>query len=206
MKVREVGRRTLNKDGMTQRMVRIDRTLMHEFIISRDTNQTILGADLLRILNAVIDLKEYPLNTEFGSVLIVRQPSKRTYGSIASEICSSVNPVFLPTMQKLAELFATDKDLRGFCDWVEHEIPTKPGSFRPYGPRRISVYLEDKVKQQVNNMLEEGVIEEAWSSYNSPVLFVRKPNGKLRFYVDFRRENGITIHKPMPVSSVADIR
>ncbi|THD26850.1 hypothetical protein D915_002419 [Fasciola hepatica] len=146
-------------------MVRInDKTLIHAFIMSHDTNETILGADLLRTLNAMIDLKRYRLNTKFGSIPIVRQPSKQTCGFITNQICSSVDLAFQPTIQEFSELFTTDEDPHGFCDWVEHEIPTKPEAFRPYGPRRIPVHLEDEVKLRVNNMLEEGVIEEARST------------------------------------------
>ena len=49
------------------------------------------------------------------------------------------------------------------------------------------------------------IIEEACSQYNLPIVMVKKPNGKYRFCVDFRRLNGITVNKVTPVPTVAEI-
>ncbi|KAA3673036.1 uncharacterized protein DEA37_0006413 [Paragonimus westermani] len=52
---------------------------------------------------------------------------------------------------------------------------------------------------------QRDVIEEANSPYNSPVLLVKKSNGKYRFCVDFRRLNEVTQNTVVPIPSVADI-
>jgi Reverse transcriptase (RNA-dependent DNA polymerase) len=39
---------------------------------------------------------------------------------------------------------------------------------------------------------EKGFIVASAAGIASPVLFVRKPNGGLRFYVDYRKLNGLT--------------
>ncbi|KAH9579516.1 sorting and assembly machinery component 50 [Schistosoma haematobium] len=67
--------------------------------------------------------------------------------------------------------------------------------------RRVPVHLEAEVNRQVHEMLDEGIIEEA---DNSPVLLVKKPNGKYRFCVDFRELNNITELKPCAMPTVVE--
>jgi len=41
------------------------------------------------------------------------------------------------------------------------------------------------VKQYLINNLHKGFIMPSQAPFVAPVLFVRKPNGSLRFYIDF---------------------
>ena len=77
---------------------------------------------------------------------------------------------------------------------TEHTIPLVPGSkpvFRP--PYRLSPAEREEVEKQVKHLLEMGYITPSSSPYGSPILFVPKPNGKLRMCVDYRMLNDITI-------------
>jgi predicted homoserine dehydrogenase-like protein len=48
------------------------------------------------------------------------------------------------------------------------------------------------VNEKLKDMKERGVIEVSDSRWTSPVVFVRKKNGHLRFCVENRRLNDIT--------------
>ncbi|KAA3677052.1 uncharacterized protein DEA37_0001247 [Paragonimus westermani] len=205
MMIKTVGGHSLLVDGVKECGVRIGGHIVkHRFIVSPETRQTILGADFLAATDAVIDLKLKKLSTKYGSLTLIgqRKDSVNQVRKVKTPSCTA--PLLQSTVEKYAEVFTTDDDPYGFCNWIAHEIPTT-GTFRPHGPRRIPVHLEEELRRQIQNMLSEDVIEEANSPYNSPVLLVKKSNGKYRFCVDFRRLNEVTQNTVVPIPSVADI-
>ena len=60
-------------------------------------------------------------------------------------------------------------------------------------PRRIPPSMVEEVRQHLQEMLDLGVIRKSESPYSSNVVLVRKPDGRIRFCIDFRRLNQITI-------------
>ncbi|XP_076456339.1 uncharacterized protein LOC143290708 [Babylonia areolata] len=58
----------------------------------------------------------------------------------------------------------------------------------------------ETIQEEVESMLKMGVIEPSWSPYSSPIVLVKKKDGKIRFCVDFRRTNKLTVFdaEPMP--------
>jgi hypothetical protein len=53
--------------------------------------------------------------------------------------------------------------------------------------------------------MQRGWIESSTSAWNSPVLFVPKPNGSLRFCVDFRALNTVTEPSAAPIADQRDV-
>jgi len=47
------------------------------------------------------------------------------------------------------------------------------------------------VKEEIKAMLEMGVIEESHSAWASPIVLMNKPNGAIRFCVDYRKVNSV---------------
>ena len=54
-------------------------------------------------------------------------------------------------------------------------------------------------KEYINNNLEKGFIKPSEALYTSPVLFVKKADGSLRFCIDFRKLNEITRKDRYPI-------
>ena len=59
-------------------------------------------------------------------------------------------------------------------------------------PRRIPPHLRDEVKEALDELVSQGVLEESEGTWASPICLVRRRNGKLRICADFRRLNAET--------------
>ncbi len=59
------------------------------------------------------------------------------------------------------------------------------------------------VQQNVDELLQKGVIQESHSPWNSPVFLVAKKNGSYRPIIDFRKVKALTVPDlyPRPVLS-----
>ncbi|KAL1952626.1 hypothetical protein VTO42DRAFT_4596 [Malbranchea cinnamomea] len=77
---------------------------------------------------------------------------------------------------------------------VDHRIElTEDKAKMPWGPLYQSSLEELLVlKRELNSLLDKGFIRVSNSPSAAPVLFVKKPEGGLRFCVDYRRLNVIT--------------
>ena len=84
-------------------------------------------------------------------------------------------------------------DLPGCTNLVEHEIELlddKPVKLKPYP---LPFTSEEIVNNEVDNMLKMGIVQNSNSPYSSPIVLVKKKDGKTRFCIDFRRLNLITV-------------
>jgi hypothetical protein len=98
-------------------------------------------------------------------------------------------------LQKFAEVFdrkeADKLPPHRDCD---HKIELKPDTTPPWGPLYNMSAEELKVlRKWLTENLEKGFIRASTSPAAAPVLFAKKPGGGLRFCVDYRGLNTITI-------------
>lgn len=117
-------------------------------------------------------------------------------GNITREQKDSLRQV----IHKYMSTFSQDEDDIGYCDLVEHRIETTDERPFKIPHRRVPPHQWDEVREYIKKSLVRGVIRESSSPYASPVVLVRKKDGKLRLCVDYRRLNAKT-HKtayPLP--------
>ena len=83
---------------------------------------------------------------------------------------------------------------------VKHRIELKEGSSPVYQPPyRASPDGRKREKAEIDKMLALDVIEEAECEWASPIVFVPKADGTLRFCVDYRRLNAMTVRDSYPI-------
>lgn len=97
------------------------------------------------------------------------------------------------------------QDKPGRTNVITHDIRlTSPGPIRQTATR-APARLIPALKQEVQAMLDMGVIEPSHSEWCSPVVLVPKKDGGLRFCVDFSKLNGISAFDPYPMPRVDEL-
>ena len=82
----------------------------------------------------------------------------------------------------------------------DHDIRLLEGKSPPFGPLYAMSREELSVlKDWIAENLRKGFIRPSSSPYASPVLFVEKPGGGLRFCVDYRALNAISVKDRYPL-------
>ena len=92
-------------------------------------------------------------------------------------------------MSEFAQVLANTP---GRTQFAEHCIKT--GSAHPVRlpAYRIPHAYREIVQQEIEEMLEEGIIEHSNSEWSSPIVLVGKKDGSLRLCVDYRRLNSLS--------------
>ncbi|GFW22825.1 hypothetical protein TNCV_2380401 [Trichonephila clavipes] len=71
-------------------------------------------------------------------------------------------------------------------------------------PRRISPTERRIIHEEVQKMLDEGIVQPSESPWSSPVVLVRKKDGSWRFCVDYRKLNSVAKKDVYPLPRIDD--
>jgi hypothetical protein len=123
-----------------------------------------------------------------------------------SKISESLSPQQKQDISQILERHAEAfSDVPGRTNVIKHVVNTTnetPIRQRAY---RTPYALKQKVKDEIDTMLQLGVIEETDSSYASPIVVVAKPNGDIRVATDYRFLNKVTEFDPYPIPQINQI-
>jgi hypothetical protein len=83
---------------------------------------------------------------------------------------------------------------------TQHRIQLTPGAQPVHAqPYRAGARARAAEEEEIQKMLAQDVIEPATCEWASQIVLVPKPNGSLRFCVDYRRLNAITVSDTSPL-------
>ena len=107
-------------------------------------------------------------------------------------------------LRDYADVVAMKGERLGHTELVQHQIDT--GDARPIRqpPRREPQAFRGEGAKEVRRMLDEGVIEPADGPWASPVVLVKKPDGSIRYCVDYRKLNSVTRKDAYPLPRIDD--
>ena len=89
----------------------------------------------------------------------------------------------------------------------DHAIDLKEGATPPWGPiYPMSAYQLEELNKYLCKMLAEGKIFDSKSPAGAPILFVPKPDGRLRLCVDYRQLNKLTILNKYPLPLMTELQ
>ena len=88
---------------------------------------------------------------------------------------------------------------------VDHQIRLLPGTQPPAGLLyRMNRDELEVLHKTLTDLLARGLIRPSQSPAASPVIFVRKPGGGLRFCVDYRGLNDVTVKNRYPLPLIQE--
>ena len=62
-----------------------------------------------------------------------------------------------------------------------------------------------ELKTQLQDLVDKGFIRPSVSPWSAPVLFLKKKNGTMRFCIDYRQLNKVTIKNKYPLPRIDDL-
>ena len=87
----------------------------------------------------------------------------------------------------------------GIAKGVMHRIHTGNAPPQAVSPYRVTGPYKDKVRKELDEMLRENIIVPSSSPWSSPIVLVDKPDGSVRFCVDYRKLNLVTTPDAYPM-------
>lgn len=106
--------------------------------------------------------------------------------------------------EKYQSIFAIKGQEKGRTSLTKHRVNT--GNKMPIrqNPRRVPLAKREEVNNLIQEMELNSVIEPSNSPWCSPVVLVKKKDGSMRFCVDFRILNEITVKDSYPLPRIDD--
>ena len=105
-------------------------------------------------------------------------------------------------LQKHRDVFACTGEELGRTKLTKHSIKTEVDHPIKQHVRRPPFHLRDEAEKEVKKMLDNDIIETSESPWASPVVLVRKKDGSLRYCIDYRKLNAITIKDSYPLPRI----
>lgn len=162
--------------------------------IARDWNHDIVSSCLVFDPSPLTDVQ----HPEFGP-----SPSKGEDKFSLEHLDGDKKTELVGLLESFSGLFS---DLPGKTSLIEHHIELQPGTkpvrLPPYraNPAKMAV-----IRKELDDMKAMGVIEDSKSPWASPILLVPKPDGSVRFVIDYRKVNNVTIPDAFPLPRVDDL-
>jgi hypothetical protein len=108
-------------------------------------------------------------------------------------------------LKTFEDVFAEPKGLpsnRSHDHAITLKANAQPICMRPY---RYSYFQKEEIEKIVGELLAIGIIKPSQSSFSSPVLLVRKPDGSWRMCIDYRALNNETLKDKFPIHVIDEL-
>ncbi|ETV95586.1 hypothetical protein H310_11021 [Aphanomyces invadans] len=103
------------------------------------------------------------------------------------------------------DLFVKTSKAPGRTDLIECHINTAGASPIKSAPFRVTQKEGEIMEAEIRQYLDLGLIRKSTSPWASPVLMIRKPDGSIRFCIDYRKLNDVTAKDCYPMHRVDDL-
>lgn len=85
------------------------------------------------------------------------------------------------------------------------EIRLKENTVVNKAPYRVPYVFQDKLDEYIKKLLDDGTITRSKSSYNSPLIIVKRADGEIRPCIDYRELNELIETVSFPLPRITDL-
>jgi len=121
----------------------------------------------------------------------------------------SSDPAFEELLKEFKDVVPPDPDFKTSYPpqrSVEHAIEIIPGSAPPScNYYKQSPEKDRETERQLQELLDQGYIRPSVSPFGSPTILVKKKGGAMRFCIDYRKLNNITVKNSTPMPAADDL-
>lgn len=128
-----------------------------------------------------------------------------TEHDINTDLTGEQKEQLLSLLTEFTDIFANRPEDMGRTDLVQYHIDVQGATPVKRKPYRVSQKEREIIDEQINLMLKNGVIRVSHSPWASPIVLVRKPDGSIRFCIDYTKVNAVTKKTSYPFPNIDDI-
>lgn len=186
---------------ITPGLVRIDRETSYVPVEINNTGSksvTLQCSSLLAGLHEVTIEDQSPDNSD-------KDLLNQLHLDFQDRMSSEESEKIVNTLLSWKKVFAVHEFDLGHTNIEKHRIRLTDETPFKDRPRRIPPSMYDEIRKHLREMIDTGVIRESCSPWSSNIVIVRKKDGKIRFCVDFRRLNNITVRDSYTIPRIDDI-
>ena len=121
---------------------------------------------------------------------------------LGDELPEDQRRVLMDLVQRYPDVLT---DMPGETDVIQHQIRLTDDTPIRCKPYPLPYAMREELRNEVDTMLEMGVVRPSTSPYASPMVMVKKKDGSNRMCVDFRKLNKITEVDPEPMTTTEDL-
>ena len=156
-------------------------------------------------LEPIDKLTQIPINSATTQRMLPKTIKPDSFTPLKYRLDSTIQQQLDNLLRTFKDQFAKDETTIGTTPLIQMSINTgdsDPVSQKPY-PVAMKHY--NWVKEEIDKLLEAGVIRNSYSSWSAPIIVVPKGDGGKRLVIDYRALNKVTRKFVWPMPKVEDI-
>lgn len=129
----------------------------------------------------------------------------RDHVSKYRNLSNSNKEELLKVLEDNADLFIENPKSPPEAQLVSHVVDTRNAQPIADKTRRFSPKMAAEIEEHVTEMLTNGICQPSKSPWSSQVLLSRKKDGTMRFVIDYRKLNDVTVKDDYPMPNIRDL-
>ena len=186
----------------------ISRNATLQVLVINNSNQHVnfpKGMKIGHLEPPIDDLTQIPINSATTERMLPKTIKPDSFTPPKYQLDSTTQQQLANLLGTFKDQFAKDKTTIGTTPLTQMSIDTgdtDPVSQKPY-PVAMKHY--NWVKEEIDKLLEAGVIRNSHSSWSAPIIVVPKGDGGKCLVIDYRALNKVTRKFAWPIPKVEDI-